>query len=125
MRAKLKFTSHAPLSEREGIPTFIHKLLSRHAHALRSSPWRGLPELTNKEGAECPDSCPVQAWSMATLLDTLYDMEHPWSSPAPFLSPPTRLLCLNQSPDLFSLHLYETLVHYYNNIIIVFSLCVQ
>lgn len=55
--------------------SFIHRVLSAHAQAVRDSPWKGLPELTNKDGVECIDSCPVQAWSMATLLDTLYDLQ--------------------------------------------------
>ena len=46
-----------------------------HAQALQDSPWSGLPELTNQNGAKCPDSCPVQAWSMATLLDLMYDLD--------------------------------------------------
>ena len=75
MRAKLNFMAHNSVKDRQATPTYIHKLLSCHAHALRSSPWLGLPELTNQNGAECGDSCPVQAWSMATLLDTLYDMD--------------------------------------------------
>ena len=35
----------------------------------------GLPELTNRGGEPCRDSNPIQAWSMATLLDTLYDIK--------------------------------------------------
>ena len=76
MRAKYKFIKHTPLVDREDVSTFIHMILSRHANTLRSSPWYGLPELTNKDGVDCGDSCPVQAWSMATLLDTLYDLEN-------------------------------------------------
>ena len=45
--------------------------LSPHNHLISTSPWRGLPELTNGQGAYCPDSCPTQAWTMATLLDLL------------------------------------------------------
>lgn len=54
--------------------TSIHVALSKHAKALRESPWNGLPELTNSGGVECADSCPVQAWSMSCLLDILYDL---------------------------------------------------
>ena len=54
--------------------TEVHSVLSAHAQALVDTPWCGLPELTNRDGAECPDSCPVQAWSMASVLDVLYDM---------------------------------------------------
>ena len=52
-----------------------NKMLASHAAILRESPWKGLPELTNKDGASCQDSCPVQAWSMATMLDVLYDLD--------------------------------------------------
>ena len=69
LRAKLKFAD-----QKEVAVTCIHQALSAHAQALEDSPWAGLPELTNKDGVECADSCPVQAWSMATLLDVLYDL---------------------------------------------------
>ena len=74
LRAKLQFARQtgAPLEE---MVSSIHRVLSTHAQALRDSPWKGLPELTNKDGVECADSCPVQAWSMATLLDVLYDLQ--------------------------------------------------
>ncbi|KAL4866071.1 hypothetical protein BDV12DRAFT_173429 [Aspergillus spectabilis] len=41
--------------------------------ALRESPWKGLTELTNKNGAHCEDSSPTQAWSAGCLLDLYYD----------------------------------------------------
>ena len=73
LRAKLLFARRCgkPLDK---VASSIHQVLSRHAQALRDSPWRGLPELTNKDGQECPDSCQVQAWSMACLLEVLYDL---------------------------------------------------
>lgn len=52
-----------------------NKMLASHAAILRGSLWKGLPELTNANGSPCQDSCPVQAWSMATMLDVLYDLE--------------------------------------------------
>ncbi len=44
-----------------------------HVKHLNSNAWGGLPELCNAGNAHCPDSCDVQAWSAATLLDALYD----------------------------------------------------
>ncbi|TNN25692.1 Glycogen debranching enzyme [Liparis tanakae] len=38
------------------------------------SPWKGLPELTNEKGRRCPFSCETQAWSVATVLEVLYDL---------------------------------------------------
>lgn len=39
---------------------------------IKESPWAGLTELTNKDGAYCGDSCPTQAWSSGCLID-LYE----------------------------------------------------
>ena len=76
LRAKITF------AQRLGDDNYIkeatavcNKMLASHATILRESPWKGLPELTNKDGAPCQDSCPVQAWSMAGMLDVLYDLE--------------------------------------------------
>ena len=76
LRAKITF------AQRLGGDNYIkeaiavsNKMLASHATILRESPWKGLPELTNKDGAPCQDSCPVQAWSMAAMLDVLYDLE--------------------------------------------------
>ena len=71
LRAKLQFANGAALDD---TISRVHQILSAHGQALRDSPWAGLPELTNQDGAECNDSCPVQAWSMACLLDVLYDI---------------------------------------------------
>ncbi|EIW79274.1 glycoside hydrolase family 13 protein [Coniophora puteana RWD-64-598 SS2] len=49
----------------------LHKaLLSLREHII-NDPWAGIPELTNKDGAYCADSCNTQAWSSSTLLDFL------------------------------------------------------
>jgi glycogen debranching enzyme len=41
---------------------------------IRNDPWAGLPELTNKDGAPCYDSCATQAWSASTILDVLEEI---------------------------------------------------
>lgn len=48
-------------------------LLPARAH-VRNDPWAGIPELTNKNGAYCHDSCATQAWSASTVLDALEDV---------------------------------------------------
>lgn len=54
----------------------VRQVLARHYTHLSQSAWYGLPELTNSGGAHCRDSNPVQCWSMATLLDALWDLQH-------------------------------------------------
>lgn len=58
-------------------PTVAHtkEILSRHLIELQTSPWRGLPELTNSNGAFCKDSSATQAWSMASIMEVLYDVQ--------------------------------------------------
>ncbi|KAL2017749.1 hypothetical protein VTK56DRAFT_1719 [Thermocarpiscus australiensis] len=40
---------------------------------IQRSPWAGLTELTQKDGEECPDSSPTQAWSAGCLIDLYMD----------------------------------------------------
>lgn len=51
----------------------VTKRMEGCKRALRESPWKGLTELTNKDGAYCHDSSPTQAWSAGCLLDLYYD----------------------------------------------------
>ncbi|EDO18360.1 hypothetical protein Kpol_1013p31 [Vanderwaltozyma polyspora DSM 70294] len=52
----------------------LYERLEHHRALIASSPWAGLPELTNKDGAVCNDSCPTQAWSTGCLLDLVFDL---------------------------------------------------
>jgi glycogen debranching enzyme len=50
-------------------------ILRPHRDLIQNSVWKGLPELTNHNGSDCKDGCPTQAWSMATILDALFDLQ--------------------------------------------------
>ncbi|CAO3677994.1 unnamed protein product [Rhizopus microsporus] len=52
----------------------IARIMRQHRKYIEENVWCGLPELTNKDGAFCSDSCTTQAWSAATLLDLLHDL---------------------------------------------------
>ena len=54
---------------------FCMAVLSNHYRHVQTCHWRGIPELTNRNGEICSDSNPIQAWSMATLLEVLKDFE--------------------------------------------------
>jgi glycogen debranching enzyme len=46
----------------------LNRILLPARRHIQDDPWAGLPELTNKDGQPCPDSCNTQAWSASTLL---------------------------------------------------------
>ena len=75
-RALLATARRLGEEEREVAAEQVGRILARHQAHLTSSPWLGLPELTNRKGAVCEDSNPIQAWSMACLLDAVYDLHH-------------------------------------------------
>ena len=53
----------------------VKEIIAKHKMEIASSPWHSLPELTNAKGSPCYDGCPAQAWSVACLIEVLYDME--------------------------------------------------
>ncbi len=62
------------LVERTETIRLVKKHLGKLYDKMNSSDWKMLPELTNKNGVECYFSCAAQAWSMATIIEVLYDL---------------------------------------------------
>ncbi|KAJ5887595.1 Glycogen debranching enzyme [Penicillium taxi] len=75
LRALLHFDLLRRKTPEERIESFqqITQRLDGCKKALRESPWKGLTELTNKNGEYCADSSPTQTWSAGCLLDLYYD----------------------------------------------------
>ncbi|KAJ1956927.1 bifunctional 4-alpha-glucanotransferase/amylo-alpha-1,6-glucosidase, partial [Linderina pennispora] len=83
LAAQLEFMRHAVSQRSTGdkathaLRTIFHEL---HAHMvalkhhIANAPYAGLPELTNRDGSYCRDSCETQAWSSACLLMALQRM---------------------------------------------------
>ncbi|PWN43329.1 putative 4-alpha-glucanotransferase [Ceraceosorus guamensis] len=53
----------------------VMAMTTAHREFIKQSPWAGLPELTNQNGRDCPDSCKTQAWSASCLLDALEELD--------------------------------------------------
>merc|ERR1711879_1018969 len=51
------------------------KYLGNHLEHLHTTLWAGLPELTNKNGSFCSRSCGNQAWSNASFIDLLSELD--------------------------------------------------
>ncbi|EPQ65564.1 Bgt-4880 [Blumeria graminis f. sp. tritici] len=79
LRALLKFDLIRRENDNEGsagkIEAFqqITRRLKGCKEAMIESPWAGLTELTQKDGAYCRDSSPTQAWSAGCLIDLYRD----------------------------------------------------
>ncbi|THH32030.1 hypothetical protein EUX98_g2165 [Antrodiella citrinella] len=73
LRAYLHFDTRVGAGKEDVTETLhhLHKILLAPRKQLQDDPWAGLPELTNKNGDYCNDSCRTQAWSASTLLDFL------------------------------------------------------
>ncbi|XP_026882893.2 amylo-alpha-1, 6-glucosidase, 4-alpha-glucanotransferase a isoform X3 [Electrophorus electricus] len=74
LRAKLYFAKKLGKDTYDKTVFLVKNVLSRHNVHLERSPWKGLPELTNENGQYCQFSCETQAWSIATIMEVLYDM---------------------------------------------------
>lgn len=44
---------------------------SNHIKYIHEDDWASMPELTNHDGNRCHFSCFAQAWSVATILESL------------------------------------------------------
>ncbi|KAH9945728.1 glycoside hydrolase family 13 protein [Amylocystis lapponica] len=73
LRAYLHFDMRVGVGKEDPTQTLHHlsHCLLTQRHYIKTDPWAGLPELTNKDGAYCSDSCNTQAWSASTILDFL------------------------------------------------------
>ena len=58
---------------RRSVTERMKQMLARIKKAQFESWASGLPELTQKDGEPCGDSCLNQAWSVSSILDILYD----------------------------------------------------
>ncbi|KAI0305846.1 glycoside hydrolase family 13 protein [Multifurca ochricompacta] len=76
LRAYLHFDSRYGAGQEDLSITLhhIYGILRAPRAYIRNDPWAGLPELTNKDGAVCHDSCATQAWSASTILDILEEI---------------------------------------------------
>ncbi|KAI1322223.1 glycoside hydrolase family 133 protein [Xylariaceae sp. FL0255] len=75
LRALLKFDLERRTTREGRIEAFqqVTQRLSGCKEMIKSSPWAGLTELTQKNGEYCGDSSPTQAWSAGCLIDLYMD----------------------------------------------------
>ncbi|RKP33106.1 amylo-alpha-1,6-glucosidase-domain-containing protein, partial [Dimargaris cristalligena] len=76
LRAWLHFAPLAHQASRAETANNISEgiILLAHKTMISTSPYAGLPELTNENGQFCAGSCTTQAWSSATILSFLEDL---------------------------------------------------
>lgn len=74
-RALLKFDLKRRKTPEERVESYqqVTRRLAGCMTAIKESPWAGLTELTQKDGAFCSDSCPTQAWSASCIIDLFQD----------------------------------------------------
>jgi glycogen debranching enzyme len=77
LRALLKYDLKRRKTPEERVESYQHvtRRLAGCMKAIKESPWAGLTELTQKDGAYCSDSCPTQAWSASCLIDLFRDAQ--------------------------------------------------
>ena len=75
LRAMLKFDLQRRKTPDERVESYqqVTRRLAGCMKAIQESPWAGLTELTNKDGAFCGDSCPTQSWSASCIIDLFQD----------------------------------------------------
>ncbi|KAF2175429.1 glycoside hydrolase family 133 protein [Zopfia rhizophila CBS 207.26] len=75
LRALLKFDLKRRTTPEERVESYqqVTRRLAGCMKAIRESPWAGLTELTQKDGAFCGDSCPTQSWSAGCIIDLFQD----------------------------------------------------
>jgi glycogen debranching enzyme len=74
LRARLIHDPELNKASKERRNEFVLKFLSPYRKHLVVDPYCGLPELVAHDGGVCRDSCVVQAWSSATLIDAVADV---------------------------------------------------
>ncbi|GKT72877.1 hypothetical protein ColTof4_05300 [Colletotrichum tofieldiae] len=89
LRALLKFDLARRGSEAGRTEAFqqVTRRLMGCKQMIRESVWAGLAELTQKDGEDCPDSCPTQAWSAGCLIDLYMDAAEEQSDKAKIALP--------------------------------------
>ncbi|OLN93243.1 Glycogen debranching enzyme [Colletotrichum chlorophyti] len=89
LRALLKFDLERRDSAAGRIEAFqqVTRRLMGCKQMIRDSVWAGLAELTQKNGEDCPDSCPTQAWSAGCLIDLYMDAAEEQSDKAKIALP--------------------------------------